>query len=210
MGLIAHRGFWGKNEEKNTLHAFERAFKNGYGVETDLRDYREKLVVSHNIANENCVDVETFFQLYRECHSEALLALNVKADGIQVLLEPLLEKYDIANYFLFDMSIPELVVNANRNLHFYTRNSDIEKECVLYDNAAGVWLDAFFDEHWLTEKIVMQHIAQGMKVCIVSPELHGYDPMRVWEMLRMTDLYKSDLVTLCTDIPDRAQEYFNE
>lgn len=210
MELIAHRGFWSEDEEKNTLYAFEKAFKRGYGVETDLRDYREKLVVSHNIANAACVDVENLFQLYRECHSEAALALNVKADGIQILLEPLLKKYNIVNYFLFDMSIPELVVNASRKLRFYTRNSDIEKECVLYKNAAGVWLDAFFDEKWLTEKIIMRHIAQSMKVCIVSPELHGYDHMHVWKMLRETGLYRNELVMLCTDIPDKAQEYFNE
>lgn len=210
MKIIAHRGFWNKEEEKNTLYAFEKAFQYGYGVETDLRDYREKLVISHNIAKEDCVDVETFFRLYHKYNSKAVLALNVKADGIQFLLEPLLKKYDIVNYFLFDMSIPESVVYADRKLCFYTRHSDIEGECVLYDKAAGVWLDTFYDENWLTEKIVMQHLLQNTKVCIVSPELHGYDYMKVWKMMRETGLYKNELVALCTDVPDKAQEYFNE
>ena len=210
MEIIAHRGFWDRDEDKNTLNAFEKAFKSGYGVETDLRDYREKLVISHNVANEDCVGLEDFFWLYQTCHSKSPLALNVKADGIQVLLEPLLKKYNIVNYFLFDMSIPELVVNANRKLRFYTRNSDVEKECVLYSKANGVWLDAFYDENWLTEKVITQHVKHGMKVCIVSPELHGYEYTRVWEMLKGTSLYKNELVALCTDIPNRAEEYFDE
>lgn len=210
MELVAHRGFWLKEEEKNTLSAFERAFRIGYGIETDLRDYRGKLVISHNIATEDCVEAECVFKMYQEYNSKVLLALNVKSDGIQFLLEPLLKKYNIKNYFLFDMSIPESVVNANRMLRFYTRNSDIEKECVLYNRAMGVWMDFFFEEGWLTEKAIVQHITRGMKVCIVSPELHGFDHTRLWTMLRASDLYRNEFVSLCTDVPDKAQEYFNE
>lgn len=210
MKIIAHRGFWIEEREKNTLYALERALKNGYGIETDLRDYKEDLVISHNIANEKSIKLEDFFQLYCECGNRALLALNVKADGIQKMLETLLVKYDIENYFLFDMSIPELVVNSSRNLRFYTRSSDIERECVLYDKAAGIWVDAFYDENWLDEKVVMRHIKANKEVCLVSPELHGNDFTRVWKLLKETGLYKNDLLALCTDMPDSAEEYFNE
>ena len=46
--IIAHRGFWKIESEKNTMLALERAIENGFGFETDLRDYAGKLVISHN------------------------------------------------------------------------------------------------------------------------------------------------------------------
>ena len=52
MKIIAHRGFWKKPEKQNTLGAFYAAIKKGFGIETDVRDYKGKLVISHNVPNE--------------------------------------------------------------------------------------------------------------------------------------------------------------
>ena len=38
MLLLAHRGFWQKNFEKNTFEAFQRSFEISCGLETDIRD----------------------------------------------------------------------------------------------------------------------------------------------------------------------------
>ena len=35
--ILAHRGFWKEETEKNTKIAFERAFNSGFGIETDPR-----------------------------------------------------------------------------------------------------------------------------------------------------------------------------
>lgn len=43
------------------------------------------------------------------------MVLNGKADGIR----PLLKKYAIQNYFLFDMLEPEKDVNTEKELAFY-------------------------------------------------------------------------------------------
>lgn len=208
MKMIAHRGYWKTAEEKNSIGALYRALDAGYGFETDLRDYCGRLVISHNIADESCTSAEKIFEYYHNRECAVQLALNVKADGIQDLLEKLLEKYSITNYFLFDMSVPEQVVNKNRGITFYTRHSDIEESCVLYEHAAGVWLDSFYDDEWLTEDVIHRHIDAGKPVCIVSPELHQKPQGRVWKMLKDCCLHKSELVSLCTDIPDNAKEYF--
>ena len=47
--ILAHRGFWKKESEKNTQIAFERAFDKGFGIETDLRDIKGEIVISHNM-----------------------------------------------------------------------------------------------------------------------------------------------------------------
>ena len=208
MEILAHRGMWTLPEEKNTLNAIQKAFVNGLGIETDLRDYNGKLVISHDVANDTSPLAEEMFKMYRDLGLNVQLALNVKADGIQKMLGELLEHYQIKNYFLFDMSVPELVVNDARGLYYYTRNSDIESDCVMYQRASGVWVDYFYDDLWLNEQVLAKHINQKKKVCIVSPELHGKDYKQLWKLLKDTGLYENELVTLCSDRPMVAREYF--
>lgn len=210
MQILAHRGFWKEDEEKNTLLSLTVAFEKNYGVETDIRDFCGNLVISHDVANEKCTLLTHVLKEYNRCKSNGMLALNVKSDGIQILLKPLLEEYRITNYFLFDMSIPEMVVTRKACLKYYTRHSDIEHECVLYDSAQGVWLDSFYDKNWLTKDVIEFHIKNNKKICIVSPELHGYEHDSVWRLLRDCNYQESDIVTLCTDMPDEARRYFYE
>lgn len=208
MKIIAHRGFWQKIEEKNTLTAIKRAFKNGFGIETDVRDYNGELVISHNIANETCFTLEDVFKIYQELKTDVDLAINIKADGLQELLKNLIVKYNIKNYYLFDMSIPEMVVNEREGLKFLTRNSDIESLPVLYEKANGVWLDAFYDLNWLSIDKILKHIRNNKVVFIVSPELHGQAYNEFWNTLKQNNIHLMDKVFLCTDMLEKAEEFF--
>lgn len=210
MKIIAHRGFWNSPEEKNSLLSFKRAFLNGYGVETDLRDYCGKLVISHNIADEKSILCDEFFDLYRQYGNDAPLALNIKADGIQCLLKNLLEKYRIQNYFVFDMSIPEQVVYKQEGIIFFTRCSDIEKECVLYKDALGIWLDTFYDDRWDILDSARAGLDGGKQVAIVSPELHGKTEEKMWNAIRKEGLDKKEGFYLCTDYPAKAMKIFGK
>ena len=49
--------------KKNTLSAFTRAFDNGFGVETDLRDYNGTLVISHDVPQEESLLFEDFLKI---------------------------------------------------------------------------------------------------------------------------------------------------
>lgn len=206
MKIISHRGLWNNAEEKNTEAAFVKAFSSGFGVETDIRDFNGELVISHDIASSNSLKAEKFFQIYCKYNKELILALNVKSDGIQKLTMNLLNKYDIKNYFLFDMSVPEQYVYSKNHFIVYTRHSDLEKELVLYDKSAGVWMDEF-DNEWIHEEAISYHLKNNKKVCIVSPELHGKDYRNKWSMYKTI---KNDEVILCTDKPIEAVEFFNE
>ncbi len=209
MKFIAHRGLWHSSDEKNSLGALKAAIDKGFGIETDIRDYRGNLVISHDVADSSSPDVESFFTYYHNKKSDVILALNVKADGIQKLLMPLLNKYGITNYFLFDMSIPEYVVNVRMGLSSFTRHSDIETECVMYDQAKGVWMDSFYQDNWFSVDAVKQHLVNNKNVCIVSPELHKKTYDVTWSLLRENLKYLTDKVYLCTDIPETAEEFFN-
>jgi hypothetical protein len=209
MQILAHRGFWTKSEEKNTYEAFQRSFLSGFGVETDIRDYKGELVISHDIASDECMLVTDFFELYNRIDSSLPLALNIKSDGLQNALQSLIKKHQIRNFFLFDMSIPDLLVSLRCGLPVFTRESEFEKELPFYTQSLGVWIDEF-ENHWIDEKTIQKHIQNDKIVCIVSPELHQRSYLSEWEEYRKIQKSASEKIMICTDFPEKARLYFNE
>ena len=168
------------------------------------------LVISHDIANSNSLNLKEFFTLYKKYPLELPLALNIKADGLQIPLKKLLEEYKITNYFVFDMSVPDTLTYVELNFNIFTRQSELEPNPCLYDKAQGVWLDEFYT-HWIDKKTIKFHLEQGKKVCIVSPELHQRNFLKEWEEYKQIDLElnpKENLM-LCTDYIQKAKEFFN-
>ncbi len=206
MQILAHRGYWKTIEEKNTLIAFERAFKCRYGIETDVRDYKGKLVISHNVADENCPLFEDVLSIYREIKSDGYLAINIKADGLQDMLEEILSKYKIDKYFVFDMSIPELVVYRARNINYFTRMSEYETDPVLLDDAMGVWMDEW-EKAWINNDSISRFLNKNKVVAVISPEIHGRDEIVMWNYMRKID---NDRLLLCTDKPDQFKLFCGE
>ena len=200
--IIAHRGFWKNEEEKNTQKAFERAFNNGFGIETDLRDIKGTIVISHNMPNGNEITFEELLQLLDG--RNLMLALNIKADGQANEIKRLLQKYNHTNYFTFDMSIPEMVVQHKLGLKVFTGLSDIAPIPVMLKKAKGVWLDCF-NSNWFGEKEILGLQNMGKKVCIVSPDLHKRKYKTAWEKYK-----KTSGIMICTDYPEEAKEFFNE
>lgn len=209
MKIVAHRGEWYLESEKNTKSAFLRALLNDYGIEIDVRDRGGELVISHDIPDENSILLEDILIGYKKLNSRCILEINIKADGIQQILKKLMNKYGITNYFIFDMSIPEMVISKKIGINYFTRHSDIEKECVLYEDAIGVWLDSFYDKDWLTSEIINFHLKNKKKVSIISSEIHGFDNNKMWKILKQNNFHKNSNIYLCTDLPLKAKEYFN-
>lgn len=200
--IIAHRGYWLKEEEKNTEIAFKRAFENGFGIETDLRDNQGKVVISHNMP---CGNEMSFEELLKILDGRNLtLALNIKADGLADEIKRLLEKYNHTNYFTFDMSIPEMVYQHKLGLNVFTGKSDVIKNPIMLDEAQGIWLDCF-NSDWFRESDIIDILRLNKKVCIVSPDLHKRAHKNIWE------IYKNlKEIMICTDYPMEAREVFND
>jgi glycerophosphoryl diester phosphodiesterase len=205
--ILSHRGYWKTEPEKNSLLAFERSFASGFGTETDIRDRGGELVISHDMANERSVKAKDFFRLCGRFDNCLPLALNVKADGLQDELMLLLEKFDVKNYFVFDMSVPDALIYLRQKFNVYTRQSEHESDPPFYAEAKGVWLDSFYGG-WLDEKTLNGHLKNGKKVCIVSPELHGRKHLNFWGALKVLGAAESKNIMLCTDHPVSAREFF--
>lgn len=206
--IIAHRGYWNDSVQFNSKESLKFALEKGFGFETDVRDFLEKLVVSHNIANEKSFDLEYALNLLREYNNQYCFAINIKADGLKTLLNELLSKYQITNYFLFDMSVPQMIEFNDMKLKFFTRQSEVERQLVMYTESNGVWIDGFYSNDWITKELIQHHINNGKRVCIVSPELHKReDYLLFWKTLLDFKTTKEEIM-LCTDYPDKAKEFF--
>ena len=204
MIVLSHRGHWLAAEEKNEWVAFERTIADGFGTETDVRDHDGRLVISHDPAPASARAWSDLVDLFA---GQGLpLAVNVKADGLSALLAEAFAGREI-DWFAFDMSGPETVRYARAGLPYFTRHSDVEPEPVLYDQARGVWLDAFNDHGWMTVDVIRRHLDAGKRVCLVSPDLHGRPEEAFWGTI--SDLAReTDALMLCTDLPLKAREYF--
>lgn len=209
MIVLSHRGFWKELSEKNTLKAFERSFSLGFGTETDIRDYMGELVVSHDIADKNCITVEELFSVYNKYNNTLPLALNIKADGLQIKLKKLLHQYDITNYFVFDMSVPDGLLYLQYCIKSFTRESEHEKTPSFYNEAHGVWLDEF-QKHWINKDVIEGHVQNNKRICLVSPDLHRRNYEKEWQHYKNIE-NELDIKNLmiCTDYPEKARIFFN-
>lgn len=210
MTILSHRGYWTKFSEKNTTSAFEQSFSLGFGTETDIRDFKGELVISHDIADKDCISVKKMFEIYNKYDKTLPLALNIKSDGLQIKLKELLEKFNILNYFVFDMSVPDGLGYLKQNIKAFTRESEYEQIPSFYNEAYGIWLDEF-QGHWITKEVIKKHIKNGKQICIVSPDLHKREYKKEWQHYKEIEKELGiEGFMICTDYPEEARSFFNE
>jgi hypothetical protein len=204
MKFLAHRGLWRHKHEQNTLKSFQEAIAEGFGIETDVRDFGSTLRIAHDVPSGNEPHFEEFIDLLKNADNCANLpmAINIKADGLAQQLKALMPVPAVADSFFFDMSVPDQRSYLKLSMPVYARMSEVEKTPAWLDASQGVWLDQF--EHlWFKREQIAELLAKGKKICIVSSELHGRDPEQLWEMLIP---YADDPnVMLCTDYPANAK-----
>jgi len=205
MKIMAHRGFWTTENEKNSATAFTRALSHGFGIETDVRDVQGEIAISHDPFKSDGLSFLNFFNLVRD--QDITLAMNVKADGLANSFAEFLKNDHKAQFVFFDMSGPEHFKYIKNNLAVLNRISEYETVFKFPDSGHGVWLDAFESEHsqflWLGEKR-----NNPGETYIVSPEIHGRNPKTFWEQIR--SLGDTSQLTLCTDLPLDAMKLFGE
>jgi phosphoglycolate phosphatase-like HAD superfamily hydrolase len=207
MQLLAHRGLWYQPEEKNTLKALSASFDIGVGIETDIRDCDGTLVVSHDLPRASgALKFEIFLQNYVKHPTRPILALNIKADGLQAPLMAALQQHGIDHYFVFDMSVPDTLGYQRLQMPFAARISEYEPNNELAHGAAWIWLDAFHSE-WFDNALIESWLEQGKRVAVVSPELHRRPHFPLWQKLK--SLQDQSQVYLCTDLVFEAKEFFN-
>jgi len=209
MEIICHRGYFDSSSDQNGLPAFEKAFKNGFGIETDIRDYNSQIVISHGIPNGNEPTLEKLLEIYKKIGKNLPIALDIKSSELQEPLSKLLEKYEIENYFLFDMAIPDAIKYTKiDDIKIYTRQSEYEMTPNLYKESSGIWMDEFYDD-WIDIKHIEKHIKNNKQIALVSPELHGKDHIKRWSAWKKIEQKLDYRLSICVNYPNEANLFFN-
>ncbi|MGX5699155.1 phosphodiesterase [Acinetobacter kookii] len=203
MKILSHRGYWIAPSEKNSITAFIRSFHLNFGTETDLRDHNGEIVISHDMPRNPPLLFKDFLKILGE--KPLTLALNIKADGLAQKLKQIMYENSNVNWFIFDMSIPDMKSYLDLDMPTFTRLSDVEQTPIWLEHSCGVWLDSFYND-WYDLETINKLLVAGKQVCIVSPELHNRDYSLVWNMLY--SLKESSGLMLCTDFPEKAQSFF--
>jgi len=199
--IIAHRGVWNNDVDRNSLEALQNAVLNGFGVETDFRDSLGLLVISHDV----CIDPLPFdFRLFDPINR---FAINLKSDGLLNFFLPHIEVLTESKSFVFDASIPEIVKYRKAGIPLALRLSEYERE--LPWKSEYVWVDAFDSDWWLNDKHVYQ-LMGASHLIFVSPELHGRDYRFAHDWF-VKERGKGNLnFSVCTDYPFELKSACNE
>jgi hypothetical protein len=139
------------------------------GVEFDLRDHSNKIVMSHDPFSTG-----EFFDEYIQYVNDRFLIVNVKSEGVERVALDVLKKYSKTNYFFLDLSFPALVKLSQigeKNLSArFSKYEPIEAVQKMKPLISWVWVD-YFDKEGITEDNLKRFHDWGLKVCLVSPEL---------------------------------------
>jgi hypothetical protein len=167
------------------------------GIEFDIRDSGDRIIVHHDAFASEAQDFEDFLKF---CPSEKFYIVNVKAEGIEFKVLKLLEAHNIKNFFLLDCSIPMIVrlgKQGERRIAIrFSEYESIETVKALKDFVSWIWIDVFTRlPSGLAELADI-----GLKTCLVSPELQG-QPEKLQEYAAQLQTMNIKLDAVCTKIP---------
>jgi hypothetical protein len=147
-----------------------------FGVEVDVRTFGHRLVVSHDPYNKKAEDFKNWISLY----NHQTLIINLKEEGLEDSVESILIEHPLIDYFFLDQSVPYLVKSLRKNkFNTSMRFSDLESieslQLVIKNLSCKpnwIWIDDFTGA-WQHLDHLNKIDLDGIKTCIVSPELQG-------------------------------------
>ena len=154
----------------NTIKELKEVPKE-YGVEVDLRDYGDRLVLQHDPFK----DGEDFEEYLKHYHHGTII-LNIKSESIEYRVLDLLKKYKVKHYFFLDCSFPMIYLlseQGEKNIALrFSEFEGLDTIMNMKDRVNWVWVDCFSTFPLKNEayEIIKKN---KLKICIVSPELLG-------------------------------------
>ena len=201
--IVAHRGFWKRESgeeffESNSLLAINLALKSGWGIEIDIRDQNNELIICHNPPTQK---MPLFNELnLKPC--KGLVALNLKSSGLHEHFKKIKGNLKLTDYFFFDLSYPEEYKYSSLGFEVATRRSEYEET----RESDYVWVDSFSTDWWMNLKFLKETENSKSKFIIVSPELHKRNHKEAWKYFKR-HLYEKSNFFICTDYPLDLQLY---
>lgn len=140
-----------------------------YGVEIDIRAYKNQLILNHE-PFENGDNLEKYLKQYKH----AFIIFNIKESGVEQQVIELAKKYGIKKYFLLDVE-PYWIHHATTSgfskvAMRYSENEPIAMARKYKGKADWLWID-IPTRLPITSATIKQ--MKGFKTCLVCPERWG-------------------------------------
>ena len=171
-----------------------------YGVEIDLRSYKNRIIINHE-PFENGVIFLDWLKYYQH----KFLILNVKEEGLEKYILDIVNNQNIKNFFLLDQSMPFLIKTVlsgeSRTALRVSEYESLETALKFKNKAKWIWVDHF--SHFPLQIDDFKKLKNfNFKICIVSPELQGFNYEAVENIKNklFNDKYIFDAV--CTKFPE--------
>jgi hypothetical protein len=175
--------------------------KQGHGVEIDLRDKNNDIILSHDPFVEGELFEDYLKNYVNEKLDKNLIILNIKSERIEYKVLELIKKYNIHNYFFLDSSFPmiyQLNKIGEKNIAVrFSEFESIESVKLVKDMVKWVWVDCFtsFPLDLSSYKKIKN---LGIKICIVSPELQGYNKEKIKDFKEIISKNSFEIDAICT------------
>jgi len=172
-----------------------------HGVEIDLRSGPEGVYVAH----ESFVSGQPLRE-WLGSYQHRLLILNVKEDGLEEAVMESLNSHQVQNYFFLDQALPTLIRRGlGGQFDSAIRVSEYESFDTVWRLArfsSWLWVD-FFHQPKLAVQDLHRARGLGLKICLVSPELH--DIQRAQEISTLKQQLSNsnlEIDAVCTKFPE--------
>ncbi len=188
MEYIAHR--------VNTIEELKK-IPSKYGVELDLRDYGDRLVLQHDPFKDG-----EDFEEYLKHYNHGTMILNIKSERIEHKVLELIKKYNIKKYFFLDSSFPMIYLlskSGEKNIALrFSEFEGIDTIVNMKDKVKWIWVDCF-TKLPITKENYKLLKDSDFKFCLVSPELQGQaEKLEEYKAYLMNNKIKFDVI--CTKI----------
>lgn len=184
------------NHRVNSLNKIQRLPKK-FGVEIDVRDYRDKLILNHD-PFANGLSFEKFLDTFKH----RFLIVNIKSEGIERKIIKILKKKKIKNYFFLDSTVP-MSLKLEKSINKSLRISELENinlKSIKLNFFNWVWIDYINGIYSIKKSQLKSLYKLKIKNCFVSPELinNKYSPK-----ILKTFLDKNKIIpdAICTKKP---------
>ena len=145
------------------------------GAEIDVRIHKRELVLSHDPFCDGIKLID-----WIKSFNYQLLIINVKEEGLEKSILEIINKSNVKNFFILDETIPFIIRFCNNGFsNFGLRISkweSFESAIKIIKNVIKkpewIWLDTFDGEIPISINQMENLKEIGMKICLVSPELH--------------------------------------
>ncbi len=175
-----------------------------YGVEIDLRGYGSRILMNHDILEDDKISEYTAFEDFLKNWKHALMVINIKEMGYEKKIIELLKKYNIENYFFQDEEFPFIYratrIEKMRKVSIrFSEAEPIEGVIAQLDEKSNPLMDWVWIDTNTRLPITLEDVSilKKFKTCLVCPERWGRpeDIRKYIEKLKELDLKLDAVMT---------------